>query len=64
MVQEGEVVKVLGKVEVEYLEDSEAANREAVVIEEGVKRVELVEVLMDLEVEAKELRQVQKEAVA
>ena len=64
MVKEGEVVKVLGRVEVEYLEDLEAANWEAVVIEEGAKEVELVEVSMDMEVEAKELCQVQTEAVA
>lgn len=64
MVQEGEVVKVPGREVGEHLEDSEAANQGAVAIEEGVKTVELVEVLMGLEVEAKELRQVQKEAVA
>lgn len=64
MVKEGEVVKVLGRVEVEDLEDLEAANWEAVVDREGAKKVELVEVSMDLEVEARELRQVQTEAVA
>ena len=64
MVKEGEVVMVLEKVKVEYLEDSEAANWDAVVIEEGAKKVELVEVLMDLEVEAKVLCQVETEAVA